>query len=146
MGRLNSEFFRDVDWFHTLLQKFNNNVSFQIVDPINYVEAYVAASLLGLGTCWGQRGYAEIIPAEFRHSYGIVQFKMYNVIVAVAHWASEWRGRTVRVHSENMAAVQMINSLCTNKLFFWGVFTQPSHDSGKPEYTSDSDTYTRCGE
>ena len=69
-----------------------------MVDPNNYVEVYVDSSLWGLGVFWGKKGYAEVILPEIKRGWGIVHFEKYNVVVAVAHWAHDWRGRTVQVN------------------------------------------------
>ena len=78
---------------------------------------HLTSSLEGLGAVWGNRAHAEAIPRHIHAGRSIVHFEMYNVSVAIAHWGRDWINRCVGIHSDNMAVVQVLNSMRTNDEF-----------------------------
>ena len=114
---LNREFHRDLNWFGAFLPTFNDAVTFQMIEGNQMFDLYVDASLQGLGACWGNVGYSCPIPEEIKKRGNIVRYEMYNVVVALAMWGMKWGGRVVRIYSDNMAVLHVLNNLRANDEF-----------------------------
>ena len=105
------------NWFGALLPTFNDAVTFRMIEGDQLFDLYVDASLQGLGACWGNVGYSCHIPEEIKKGGNTVRFEMYNVVVALAMWGMRWGGRVVRIYSDNMAVVHVLNNLRANDEF-----------------------------
>ena len=114
---LNSEFHRDLCWFHQLLNTFNKAVTFHITQDKEHIDVFVDTSLVGLGALWGKRGYSCNILEHLCCIGSIIHFEMYNVVVALAMWAENWAGWVIRINSDNMAVVHAINNLRSHDTF-----------------------------
>ena len=106
-----------LNWFIRLLMGYCEPPSFHMINDEKVINVFVDASLEGLGTVWRRRAFAEIIPRQIQTGRSIVHFEMYNVSVAIAHWGMDWMNRNVKIHLDNMAVVQVVNSMRTNDEF-----------------------------
>ena len=118
--RLGDKFYRDLSWFTHFLSLFNASPSFKMVGHGGDNHVWIDASLTGIGAVWGSKAYAKGIPEIIHRGRSIVHFEMYNAVVMMKYWAREWQGSIVHVHSDNMAVVHTINSLCANDEFLVG--------------------------
>ena len=114
---LGEAFEKELNWFTSLLCDFNRAPSFGVIDQNGIQDIFVDASLEGIGGCWNKNAYCDHIPNVIKQGSGIVHFEMFNVYVALRHWAKLLQGQTVRVNSDNMAVVQIVNSYRTNDPF-----------------------------
>ena len=104
---LTPDFFKDLQWFCTLLKHYNG-VTIYDVRPIS-ADIYLDASLTGLGGAFGDFVYTLQIPKQFRN-YNIVQLEMLNIVVALKIWGQAWQNKRIRIYCDNHAVVDALNS------------------------------------
>ena len=114
---LGEAFVKDLNWFTSLVQAYNQSPSFDMIEQGLVEHVFVDASLLGLGGCWGKMAYFDKIPGSVKRDRGIVHFEMFNVYVAIRHWVNKLQGCRVCVNSDNMAVVQIVNLYRTSDPF-----------------------------
>ena len=86
---LGRSFHQDLAWFITLLREFYQSPTFKMLNDHDAPDVYVDAPLEGFG---GHRqGYAYRIPHSIRINRTILHFEMYNVCLALNHWAHQLR-------------------------------------------------------
>ena len=71
--------------------------------------AYLDASLTGLGGAFGDFVYALPIPRNF-HKYNIVQLEILNIVVAFKVWGHLWKDKRVSIYGDNHVVVDAMNS------------------------------------
>ena len=63
---------------------------------------YVDASLTGLGGVWGSRVYSTRVPTDVIGERAITQYEMYNILLAVCLWATDFTDRVICVQCNVM--------------------------------------------
>ena len=58
---------------------------------------------------FGNMIYTLPIPLGFQ-GYDITQLEMINIVVAAKIWASHWANKRIRIFSDNLAVVQVLNT------------------------------------
>ena len=109
--RLNAEAQADVEWWSTFLAAWNGT---SILRPLRTgdpdVEVWSDASgNWGCGASWQTRWLQLCWDSLPIASASIAAKELFPIVVAAAIWGSEWRGRTVCFHCDNMAVVEVIN-------------------------------------
>ena len=104
---LTDEFHRDLHWFCKFVPRFNGTAFF-VHKHANY-EIELDACLQGLGARWGNEVYS--IHLNIGHeNMTIVHLEMLNILVAIRTWGNAWSGTTVRIHCDNQAVVNVLNT------------------------------------
>jgi hypothetical protein len=99
---------KDLNWFVACARQANGTITMdKSLQP--GVDLYVDASLGGLGAIWENNVYALDIKGLFPGKI-IAHLEAINVLLAVRTWFSEFRGRVVNIHCDNMVAVQILAS------------------------------------
>ena len=107
MATLTSEFFRDLNWFCTIVKQFNGVVYYD--SRSIQAELHLDACLTGMGGIFENQCYALSIPKNF-YQYSIVHLEMPNIVVALKLWATHWSNKKLRIKSNNMAVVEVLTS------------------------------------
>ena len=104
---LDTEFYKDLNWFSTFLTSFNG-VTMYDIHPISG-HIYLDACLTGLGGSFQNMVYAISLPLGFK-DYSIVYLEMVNIVVAWKVWGPMWRDARIQIHCDNVAVVQLLTS------------------------------------
>ena len=114
---LTEEFHRDLLWFLTYLPKFNGITFIDKPEIPDNRTLYIDACLTGLGGVWGQQVYATPVSPIIGKTLTIVHLEMLNVVVALRLWATEWAHSAVKLFSDNLAVVQVVQTGNTRDSF-----------------------------
>ena len=104
---LNTEFFRDLNWFNTFLAQYNGITFYD--NQIIHATVYLDACLQGLGGTFDNMVYALPLPLSFKN-YSIVHLEILNLVVALKLWGPHWKDKTVEIKCDNMAVVEVLKS------------------------------------
>ena len=104
---LDSDFFRDINWFCQFLKDFNGVVKIHKPSVVPVI-VYVDACLQGLGTYHEGQVYHATVPTSFHLVMSIVHLEMVNVLVSVRLWANKWRNCSVNMFCDNQAVVEVM--------------------------------------
>lgn len=109
--RLNKEARSDIEWWSVFSER-SNGVSMMHM-PNNEIQAFVSMTSDASGR-WGCGAYCG--PHWFMLKWAgpivechITAKEMVPIVIAVATWGRQWRGRTVRAWYDNAAVVSTIN-------------------------------------
>ena len=97
----------DLAWFNSFLPHYNGVTYYD--QSYCHSEVHLDACLTGLGGAHGNMVYALPIPKGYLH-YNIAHLEILNIIVALKVWATHWANRRIRIHCDNMAVVEVLNS------------------------------------
>ena len=98
-------FQRDLLWFIHFLGPFNGVVAFKRL-PVQY-HVFVDATLSGIGDVWGKRVYTAQIPRHLQDRFYIIQYEMYNIVIALWTWGHLWQDKVVLVSCHNQSAISI---------------------------------------
>ena len=90
------------------LSSFNGVVAFNR-SPICHT-AFVDANLQRLGGIWGSCAHSISILFTLIGELAIIQYELYNILVAVKLWASHWRDKVISIRCDNESAVVVCNT------------------------------------
>ena len=65
--------------------------------------------LTGFGGAFESMVYAFPIPEGYMN-YNIAHLEILNIVVALRIWAKHWDNKRIKVHGDNMAAVEVLRS------------------------------------
>ena len=102
---LDSEFFKDLNWFNMFLNTFNGCV---FINKQEHFTLYVDASFMGIGGIFNNNVYAYHIPDCAK--YSIVHLELINVLVAVRRWSMVFANSVVKVYCDNASVVAALNN------------------------------------
>ena len=105
--KLTNEFFKDLQWFLTLLNQYNGVTFYDNRKPSASV--HLDASLTGLGGVYDKMVYALDIPKGYM-DYSIVHLEILNIMVALKVWGSSWKDKYIEVFCDNLAVVQVLKT------------------------------------
>ena len=106
--KLDQGTYESLAWFLQFMKQFNGVVRFNRSAVQHHV--YVDASLTGLGGVWGSRVYSTHVPTDVIGERAITQYEMYNILLAVRLWATDFIDRVICVHCDNESAVTVCNT------------------------------------
>ena len=114
--RLNSEFFADLRWCISFLSSFNGRQVFLDEEPTIDVQA-VACSIGAGAFCSDWLYHSFILDAPEVSMLHINYKEVLAIYFAAKQWATSWSGHHIVIHSDNRAAVAIINKgTCRNKV------------------------------
>ena len=106
---LNTEFRSDLAWWRSFVGVWNG-ISFLNLYKLLIPSCNVftdASGSFGCGTCWGTLWLQGQWPLEWA-SIDIMVKELVLVVLACALWGSQWAGRHVLFHIDNLSVVQML--------------------------------------
>ena len=108
--KLDSEFMKDIEWWHKYLHMFNG-VSIMWMQQVKQPDKITAsdACLQGLGATCGKDYLKLKFPMEWA-GRNIAYLELLAVIVMVKVWIDRFRGKSVLFKCDNYAVVQVLNS------------------------------------
>lgn len=109
--RLSKGFKSDLVWWSTFLQAWNGTSYLASLCPTPpSVHVFTDASgLFGCGAVWGSE-WLQLQWTESSSPLPITQKEVLAIVIAIAGWAKRWQNQSVCVHSDNEAAVTIINA------------------------------------
>ena len=109
--RMNQEVIKDVRWFLNFLRFFNGSCSYMYT-PSNCTDIIeLDACLTGLGGRFNNYVYKyQFRDNEVPQSFSIVHLEMWNVLVAIRLWATQWSDKVIVVKCDNEAVVSVVNT------------------------------------
>ena len=114
---LSESFYHDIDWFITFLPSFNG-VAYIQRDMMTHADSlYLDASLTGIGGVWACRVYTSPLHLLPVQGLTVVHYEMVNFVIALRLWGHFWSYSRVNIFSDNLAAVQVVNSGKTKDMF-----------------------------
>ena len=109
--RLNCEFRRDLDWWHTFISSWNG-VSFWLypgVPVVSDVEVVSDASgAIGYGAFYNREWFNGVW-MESQRSESIAYKELFPIVLAANVWGSSWAKQHVLFRSDNEAVVSILN-------------------------------------
>ena len=107
--RLNSKFFADLRWWISFLSSFNGRQVF--LDKVPTTDVQADACSIGAGTFFhGDWLYHSFIFDAPEVSMLHINYKeVLAIYFAAKQWVTSWSGHHIVIHSDNMAAVAIIN-------------------------------------
>ena len=107
--RLNSEFFKDIDWWLQFLEVFNGYCRFHDIRPV--VDLHTDACSTGVGAAFqGDWFYSNLLVDYPAFSGSHINYKeALCVVLALKRWAPLLENKVVHIHCDNTAAVSMLN-------------------------------------
>ena len=107
---LDNHFHNDLKWFRTFAKAFNGTMTFANQSKEVHFEAYVDASLQGIGAISDGEFYTKKINDNNITSHPIVVYEMLNIKVALQTWKHKWTNKRIKIHCDNMVVVDMCNT------------------------------------
>ena len=99
---LSMGFKSDLEFFRELLPNYNGIKIMKKEEVPCQAELELDACLEGCGAYTGSEFYSELFPDEVRgQSHIIAHLEMLNVVVSLKTWAEQWRGKRIRIYSDN---------------------------------------------
>lgn len=125
--RLSSEFHADIRWWHSFLGHFNGRCPFLKEQPTTDVQTDACPLAAGayFHGDWFYHNFAvdspQLASLHINHKEVLAQ------TFAASRWAPNWRNQHVIIHSDNVAAVHIINKgstanpfvMCALRELFW---------------------------
>ncbi|KAL9981545.1 hypothetical protein ACROYT_G010257 [Oculina patagonica] len=125
--RLSSDFHADIRWWHSFLRQFNGRCPFLKEQPIT--DVHTDACPLAAGAYFrGDWFYHNFAVDSPEHAPLHINYKeVLAQTLAASRWAPYWRNQHVIIHSDNVAAVHIINKgstsnplvMCALRNLFW---------------------------
>ena len=108
---VNKHIKQDLQWFLHFVPQYNGSSVYRHIPFSEHQPIELDACLQGLGGRWGSNVYCAPIPDHMKKDNpNITHFELFNVFVALTVWGSQWRGRKLLVHLDNIASVAIVNS------------------------------------
>ena len=108
---VSSDMKKDLSWLLKFLEQYNGTCSYRMFPLAQAEQVELDASLQGFGGVFGSQVYMldlnEIYVPGCMH---ITHLEMWNVLVAVRLWGSQWRDKYVCIKCDNEAVVSIINT------------------------------------
>jgi hypothetical protein len=149
-AHLNSEFRKDIVWWHRFLPTFNG-VSFIKSQEVIDIELFTDACLTGAGGLYCNQCYSVKFPQHIlNQDWHISALEFLAIIIALKLWGNQWVGKNVLIQSDNAACVSVLNSgrardsvmqICAREAMFvaasydFTIFA--SHNPGRSNQTAD---------
>ena len=112
MYKLSEEARKDIKWWYLFLPGFSGMSILWLLDVIQVdAEMAVDACLQGAGGVSGKECYRVSFPHFIKSpNIGILHYELWVVIIAVRIWGSKFKGKVIRVRSDNEAVSIIINT------------------------------------
>ena len=107
---------KDVRWWIMALEQFKGKCRIPPAVWIPLAELSTDACLEGFGRVFGNRALAGLFTAEFDH-LDINEKEMLAILAAAKHWFSELANTRVRIFSDNLVCVTLLNKGITRSPF-----------------------------
>lgn len=109
---LNAEFRKDIHWWETFIEKYNG---VSVIPDMLWSEPdgvfSCDANLNGCGAYYQGRYFHRQFPDHIKNlELHINALELITLLVACKLWSSEWSGRKIVVHCDNMATVTVLNA------------------------------------
>jgi len=109
--RLNNEARSDIEWWYKFMQDWNgvSILGAMVIQPPQFSITSDASGSWGCGAYMGSSWF-QLEWAGALDKVHISVKELAPIVIAVALWGSEWKGRTTTVRSDNTAAVAAVNN------------------------------------
>ena len=163
-------FFDDIDWWLSLLRVFNGSAAIISDDRSDELRLETDSSMSGFGVRLGSQWFLGVWhspfppiniplhhlvspPSEIDGGANINVLELWPIVAACQKWGVDWKGRKVRIYTDNTQVLYMINTgrsssvrcMCWLREIFWLSFVYNFHlvatyvrsvDNVVPDYLS----------